>query len=151
MNTLSLAAVASLALALPAAAQAAPVKVTGAWCRPTPAGALTAACYVALTAPAADRLVTVTSPAAGKVEIHDMSMAGGVMRMRQVTEGLDLPAGQTVKLAPGGKHLMLIGPKRALGVGDKIALTLKFEKAPAQTVNAGVVPALPQQPQAHAH
>lgn len=144
-------ALAAACTLLAGAAQAAPVKVSGAWCRPAPAGALTAACYVTLTAPTADRLVAVSSPVSAKVEVHDMSMAGGVMRMRHMTEGLPLPAGQAVKLGSGGKHLMLIGPKSAMAVGGKIALTLKFQKAPAQTVTANIVPPLPQKPQGHAH
>jgi copper(I)-binding protein len=126
------------------AAEAAPVQVTGAWCRPAAAGAPTAACYVSLKAPAADRLMAAASPAAGKVEVHDMSLAGGVMRMRHMTEGLPLPAGQPVSMAPGGKHLMLIAPRGALTVGGKVALTLKFQKAGAQTATATV--ALPPPP-----
>lgn len=142
----------ALALTLLApAAQAAPVQVAGAWCRAAGAGAPTAACYVTLKAPAADRLTAASSPLAGKVEVHDMSMAGGIMRMRHMTEGLPLPAGQTVKMGPGGKHLMLIGPKGALTVGARVPLTLKFQKAGTQTVTAGVVPHLPQQPQGRAH
>lgn len=145
MKTLSLLA-AVAALALPAAARAAPVQVS-AWCRPGGAPLPTAVCYLALNAPVADRLIGASSPIAEKVEVHDMSMAGGVMRMRHMTEGLPLPAGQTVRMGPGGKHLMLIKPKRALTVGDKAPLTLRFQKAGVQTVTAGVVPPLPQKPQ----
>ncbi|MCC7266965.1 MAG: copper chaperone PCu(A)C [Caulobacteraceae bacterium] len=148
MKTALLAALALAACA--PAARAAPVEVVSAWCRPAGAGAPTAACYVTLKAAAADRLTTVASPLAGKVEVHDMSMAGGIMRMRHMTEGLPLPAGETVRMGPGGKHLMLIGPKGALTVGGKLPLTLTFQKAPAQTVTAHIVPQLPQQPQGYA-
>ena len=68
------------------------------------------------------------SPAAASVELHSMTMDGDVMKMRQV-DAIDLPAGQTVELKPGGYHLMLIGLKAPLKAGDKFPLTLKFEKA----------------------
>lgn len=149
MKTAFLSALALSALAT--VAQAAPVQVVSAWCRVSGPGAPTAGCYITLKATAADRLMAASSPLAGKVEVHDMSMAGGIMRMRHMTEGLPLPAGQAVKMGPGGKHLMLIGPKRALTVGSKVPLTLKFQKAGAQTISANVMPNLPQQPQGHAH
>lgn len=150
MKTALLPALALAALA--SAAQTAPVQVVSAWCRPGGHHAPTAACYVTLKAPAADRLMAASSPRAGKVEVHDMSTAGGIMRMRHMTEGLALPAGQIVRMGPGGKHLMLIGPTGAMTVGAKVPLTLKFQKAPAQTVTANVLPPLPQQPQGgHAH
>ena len=139
MKTLTLIAVSAAALA--SAAQAAPAaKVTAAdaWCRPTVAGAMAAGCYVTLTAKAEDRLVAVESPAAGRGEIHTMSMDGGVMRMRQLTDGLALPAGKTVALKPGADHIMLIGPKAQLKEGSKVPMTLKFKSAPPLTIEATV-------------
>lgn len=128
------------ALALPSLANAASpaVKVTGAWCRAAPKGALAGGCYLTLTAGADDRLVAVETPAAGRAEIHTMSMDGGVMRMRQLADGVVLPAGKPVALKPGGEHLMLIGPKIALTPGARVVLTLRFKTAAPLTVSAPV-------------
>ncbi|WP_299006842.1 copper chaperone PCu(A)C [uncultured Caulobacter sp.] len=139
MKTLTLIAVSTVALATSAhAAPAAKVAATDAWCRPTVAGALAAGCYVTLTAKAEDRLVSVESPAAARGEIHTMSMDGGVMRMRQLTDGLALPAGKAVALKPGADHIMLIGPKAQLKEGAKVPMTLKFKSAPPLTIEAVV-------------
>lgn len=126
------------ALALTAAAPAPKVVVADAWCRPAPAAALAGGCYVTLTAGADDRLVAVETPAADRGEIHTVSMDGGIMRMRQLTDGLALPAGKTISLKPGADHIMLIGPKVSLSEGAKVPLTLKFLKAPAIKVEAVV-------------
>ena len=101
------------------------------WSRPNPPGAPTAAGYLTITntGKTPDRLLGGSSPVATKIEVHEMSMTGGIMRMRPVAGGLVLPAGQTVKLEPGGFHLMIIGPKRAFKVGDHIPATLRFEHA----------------------
>ncbi len=85
----------------------------------------------------ADRLVSAASPAAASVEIHSMSMEGDVMKMRQV-DAIDLPTGATVLLQPGGYHLMLMGLKAPLKAGDKIPLTLKFERAGEVVVTVNV-------------
>ena len=114
------------------------VAVTDAWCRPAVAGALSGACYLTLTAASDDRLTTVESPAAGHVEIHTMDMPGGVMRMRQLADGVELTKGEAAELKPGGRHLMLIGPKGEPALGGKVPLTLRFEKAPAVTLDAEV-------------
>ncbi|MDG2529431.1 copper chaperone PCu(A)C [Caulobacter endophyticus] len=144
--TLSKLMIAAAVLAtLPLAAQAAPparvapkVAVEGAWCRAAPKGAPAGGCYLTLTASAADQLVSVETPAAARAEIHTMSMDGGVMRMRKLSEGLPLPAGQAVALKPGAEHLMVIGPKIDLAVGASVPLTLRFKSAPPVTINAPV-------------
>lgn len=135
--------VALIPLALVAACNRAPetpptVAVTEAWCRAAPVGALTGGCYVTLTASADDRLVAVETAVAERAEIHNMDMTGGVMRMRKLEGGLPLPAGKAVTLASGGEHLMIIGPKQALTVGGQVPLTFKFEKAPAQSIQAPI-------------
>ena len=125
----------------PAAAPAqaaASVIVTDAWCRPTPSGARAGACYVTLTARTADRLVGIATPAAATTQIHDMTTTGGVMRMSEMTGGLPLPAGEAVTLAPGGRHLMLTGLTGPLVEGTRVTLTLDFERAPDQVVQAVV-------------
>ena len=99
---------------------------------PTPAGATTGAGYIrqlSNNGAADDRLVGATSAAADHVELHTMSMDGNVMRMRQVA-GIVIPAGGHVDMAPGnGYHMMLVGIRQPLKVGDKIPLKLTFEKA----------------------
>lgn len=86
---------------------------------------------------AADRLVSATTAAAASVEIHSMTMEGDVMKMRPV-DAIELPSGATVKLQPGGFHLMLMGLKAPLKAGDRIPLTLKFERAGEVVVTVNV-------------
>jgi copper(I)-binding protein len=134
-----LALLTALGLAAAPPAHAGPsVRVADAWCRAAPVGATTAACYLTLTASADDRLLSVSTPAADHGEVHTMSMTGGVMRMRQLADGLALPAGRPVALRPGAEHLMIIGPRRTVAAGDSLALTLRFAKAPAVKVKAPV-------------
>ncbi|MBD8735378.1 copper chaperone PCu(A)C [Sphingomonas sp. CFBP 13706] len=82
----------------------------------------------------ADRLISATSPRAERVEIHTMSMDGGVMRMRQLVDGLVVPAGGDATLAPSGNHIMLIGLKSPLKAGERIPATLRFARAGTVTV-----------------
>ncbi|MGV3479820.1 MAG: copper chaperone PCu(A)C [Sphingobium sp.] len=89
---------------------------------------------------AADRLLGGTSPAAAKVEVHSMTMEGGVMRMRPVKGGLLIPAGGGVALKPGGYHIMLIGLKKPLPPGAQVPVTLRFENAGGITVQLKVRP-----------
>ncbi len=100
------------------------------WTRATPPAAKVAGAFMSFTneGGAADRLVGGSSPIAEKVEIHTMEMAGGVMKMRPLADGLEVPAGAKVELAPGGIHIMLIGLKQPIAEGDKVPLTLTFEK-----------------------
>lgn len=121
---------AGLLLAAPALAQAPPVTVTGAWSRATPPGAEVGAVYLTLDSPAGDRLVSVSSPAAARAQVHEMTMEGTVMRMRELPDGLALPAHQAVTLAPGGLHIMLVGLKAPLKQGATVPLHLVFQSAP---------------------
>lgn len=138
MKTLTLLGVCAAALAMTAAAPAPKVVAADAWCRPAPTGALAGGCYVTLTASVDDRLVAVETTAADRGEIHTMSMDGGVMRMRKLTDGLALPAGRAVSLKPGADHIMVIAPKIALKEGAQVPLTLKFQKAKPVKVTAVV-------------
>jgi copper(I)-binding protein len=122
----------------PGAGEAAAVQVAGAICRPTPVGRQMTGCYLTLTAKAADRLVSVTSPAANLVQIHESRIESGMMMMNELKEGLPLPAGETVALAPGGNHLMLLGVEEPLVAGDTVALTLTFESSSPVEVTATV-------------
>jgi copper(I)-binding protein len=105
--------------------------ITQAWSRATPGGAKIAGGYLTIEnkGAAPDRLIGVSGDIAGKVEVHEMAMNNGVMTMRPLDKGLPIEPGQTVKLAPGGYHLMLMDLKNPLKQGDKVPLVLVFEKA----------------------
>ena len=134
MKKLSLALAAALTLAVPAFAHEyalGALKIGHPWSRPNPPGAPTAVGFLTVTntGTAPDKLVGGSSPDVAKIEVHEMSMDGGVMKMRPVTGGLVIAPGKTVALQPGGYHLMLIGPNHAFKVGEHIPATLKFEHA----------------------
>ena len=84
-----------------------------------------------------DKLLSVSAEVSNSVEIHEMKMEGDVMKMRQV-DGIELPASKTVELKPGGYHVMFIGLKAPLKVGDSFPVKLKFEKAGVVTVDVKV-------------
>jgi copper(I)-binding protein len=135
---LALSATLMLGLSISGAiAQSSDLQVTNAWARATPGAAQTAAIYVTIVSPTGDRLTGAATPAAQKAELHTMTMDGNVMKMRQV-DGIDLPAGQTVTLKPGGYHIMLIGLAKPLTEGQSFPLTLTFEKAGTRDVTATV-------------
>jgi len=98
--------------------------------RATPPGAKVAGAFMNIEnqGKEADRLVAASSPVAGFVEIHEMTMDGGLMKMRAV-KGIDLKPGATVELRPGGYHVMLEDLKQPLKQGDQIPVLLTFEKA----------------------
>ena len=109
-------------------ASLAQVKVDHAWARPTVPGQQGGGGFLSLTSVSGDRLVSGSTPLAERFELHTMSMKGDVMEMRQV-DAIDLPAGKTVELKPGGLHVMFIGLKQPLAIGSKVPVMLKFEKA----------------------
>lgn len=76
-----------------------------------------------------DRLVSVASPLAGRAEIHEMAMVNDVMKMRKLDAGIVIPAGKTVELTPGGLHFMFFNVSKPFAEGDKVPVTLTFEKA----------------------
>jgi len=117
---------------------AATVQVADALCRPTPNGRHSTGCYLTLTAAADDRLTAVSSPVAGRVEIHESRVESNMMMMRELKEGLPLPAGEAVELKPGGNHIMLMAVTEPLKAGDTVALTLTFASAPPLEVTAAV-------------
>ena len=114
------------------------VQVSDAVCRPTPVGRQTTGCYLTLTAATADRLASVASPDSNLVQIHESRIESNMMMMRELREGLALPAGQAVTLEPGGTHLMLLGVKQPLVAGDTVALTLTFASSPPLEVTAPI-------------
>lgn len=127
-----------LCLALPAGAQqAAPSTKAGTltieapWTRATPGSAKVAGGYLRITnaGPASDRLVGGSTSIAGRIEIHEMSLTDGVMRMRPLDKGLEIKPGASVELAPGGYHVMFMDLKRKINQGESFKATLQFEKA----------------------
>lgn len=82
-----------------------------------------------------DRLTSATSEIARDTQIHEMAMENDVMKMRQLTDGISIPAGETVVLAPGGLHLMFMGLAGSIKEGDAVPVTLTFEKAGTVTLN----------------
>jgi copper(I)-binding protein len=131
MRSVFVALIVLLAWGAAAAAPAEGVVVRDAWIRATPPGAPTAAGYAVISnrAISSDRLMGGTTAVAAVVEAHQMSMAGGVMRMRALPGGLGLGASQTVRLSPKGDHLMLIGLKRPLVAGQRVRIVLHFRRA----------------------
>lgn len=109
-----------------------------AWCRPSPNGVKAAACYVTLTAATDDRLTGGSTPRADMVQVHEMKTENGMMVMGEMAQGLSLPAGEAVTLAPGGLHLMLMGLHAPLTAGETAPLTLNFANAAPVTVEAKV-------------
>lgn len=105
--------------------------VANPWTRATPSGAKTGVGYLTIEnrGQADDRLVGVSSASAAKAEMHQMSMDGGVMRMRPAQGGIAIAAGKSVTLAPSGHHIMFMGLISPLKQGDKVPVTLMFEKA----------------------
>ena len=105
--------------------------ITQAWTRATPGGAKIGGGYLTIEnkGAAPDRLIGGSADFAGKVEVHEMAMNNGVMTMRPLERGLAIEPGKTVKLAPGGYHLMMFDLKSPLKQGDKAPVTLQFEKA----------------------
>jgi copper(I)-binding protein len=142
--------------AFPALAQetkAGDLTIERAWARATPKGADIGAGYLEIrnAGAAPDRLTGGSADFASGVEVHEMKMDNGVMKMRQVQGGLEIPAHGSVKLAPSGLHLMFTGLKRPLVKGETIKATLTFEHAgpvavdfPVQGVGAAGPAAAPK-------
>ena len=108
------------------------IEVLHPWTRATPPGAATAAGYVEVRndGTSTDYLIGAEGGGFDRIEIHQMQMQNGVMKMRKISaEGVPIPPGKTVTLAPNGYHLMLIGPKTQLKVGDKLPVSLRFKSA----------------------
>jgi copper(I)-binding protein len=148
----------------PAANQVAPAKlgnleISGVWARPALAGeaatgghgsgghgggdmkmdgSLSAAYMTINNSGEADKLIAAKGDVAQNIELHTMEMKDGVMEMRMVEGGIDIPANGSVELKPGGLHVMLIGLNRDLKNGDQVKLTLEFEKAGSVEVQAEV-------------
>ena len=143
--------VAGLSLLVASASQA-QTTTQDAWVRGTVAQQKATGAFLQITSKQGGRLVAAASPLAGVVEIHEMKMEGNVMKMAAVP-GLELPAGKTVALQPGGYHVMLMDLKQPLKAGDTVPLTLTIEgkdgkketlelKAPVRALGAQPAPAM---------
>ena len=124
-------------LAVAAFATQAQTTVKDAWVRGTVAGQKATGLFGQISSPSGGRLVSASSPLAGVVEMHEMAMDGNVMKMRAVT-ALDLPAGKTVELKPGGYHLMLLDLKQELKAGETVPVTLVIEGAGGKRENVEI-------------
>jgi copper(I)-binding protein len=107
------------------------ITVTDAFSRAMLAQAKVGAGYMTITntGAAADKLVGATTEATDKVELHDMAVKDGMMTMSAAEGGIEVPAGGSVTLGPGGLHIMFVEPHAAFKEGECVAVTLKFEKA----------------------
>jgi copper(I)-binding protein len=142
-----LALLAACAAALGSGQAHAQTTVAEPWVRGTVAQQKSTGLFAQITSAKGGKLVSASSPVAGVVEIHEMSMDGNVMRMRALPQGLELPAGKVVTLRPGGFHLMLQELKQPLQAGDMVVVTLVVQaadgtrevvevKAPVRALNA---------------
>ena len=152
LRRLALAALVAI-LALPAFAldyKLGAIEIGQPWTRATPPTAESGGGYLVLknTGTTPDRLIAVKSPAADKVEIHEMKMDGNIMRMREVEKGIEIPPGATVELKPGGFHVMFMGLKAPFAKDAKVPATLVFEKAGSIDVEL-MVQAMGAQPPIH--
>jgi len=107
------------------------IEIKHPWSRATPRGSEVAGGFMKLinTGTESDRLIGGSTAAAGKFEIHESAMEGGVMKMRPLPKGLEIKPGQTVELKPGSYHLMFVGLKEPFEKGKRVKGTLQFEKA----------------------
>ncbi|MXP10409.1 copper chaperone PCu(A)C [Pseudoblastomonas halimionae] len=128
----------------PAASESAAseIAITAPWSRETAEGQDAGGAFMTIANSGAggDRLIGGSTPAAREVQVHTVDMTDGVMRMRQLTDGLEIPAGGTVTLKPGSYHIMLMGLAQPLTQGETVPLTLTFEKAGAVEVELAVQP-----------
>ena len=117
-----------------------PIEIDRPWSRAVPKGASVAAGYLTIrnTGDAPDRLVSGSTPVAGKFEVHEMSMDNGIMKMRPVTGGVEIKPGETVELKPQSLHIMMTGLKQPIEKGKSFKGALVFEKAGAVEVDFSV-------------
>lgn len=111
--------------------RAGPLSIQHPWSRETAVGQAVGGGFltIANNGSREDRLLSGTTPVAAEVQLHTMTMNGGVMRMRQVTDGIAVPAKGSVELKPGGYHIMFMGLKRQLRQGERLPVTLRFQRA----------------------
>ncbi|MGP0061406.1 MAG: copper chaperone PCu(A)C [Beijerinckiaceae bacterium] len=133
--------IASVAMAANAPVKIGSLVIDALWARATPPGTTVAGGFLRITNEGSepDRLLGGQAAFADHVEIHETSMVDDVMRMRQLTEGLEIKPGQTVEFKPGSYHVMFVGVKEPLKQGSRAKATLDFEKAGKVEVEFDVV------------
>ncbi len=116
------------------------ISITEAWGRAAPAETMTSAFYLKISNSGdADRLIAVQNANCGSTELHESMMdANGVMSMKPIPDGIEIPANGTIELKPGGIHIMCMEKKGSFEAGSKQSIELKFEKAGAITVQAEI-------------
>ncbi len=129
------------------------LEISGAFARATLPNAPVGGGYLTIVnhGNADDRLVSASSPVAGKTEVHEMKMEGDVMRMNELPDGLAIPAGETVSLTPGGLHIMFKDLAQPLVEGTRVPITLNFEKAGTVELELSVEGIAAKEPDAHMH
>ena len=117
------------------------IQIENPWAHATPPAARVAGGYLVIrnTGPGADRLIGASSSASERVEMHSMSMEGGVMKMREL-KNVPLPVGGTLELRPGETHLMFVNLNRPFKAGEAVLVTLRFERAGERKVELHVRP-----------
>lgn len=130
-------------LAVPATAQdykVGALEISRPWTRATPATAQSGGGFLTITnkGTTPDRLIAARSTVSDKAEVHEMRMDGNVMKMRELEKGLEIPAGATVMLKPGGYHIMFMGLKAPFAKDAKVPVTLVFEKAGSLDISLDV-------------
>lgn len=128
------------------------LKVTDAWVKPTVPGQPVGAAYMKLTSDKNVEIVDLSSPVAGKTELHSMSMTGNIMRMKRV-ERLQLKAGRAVELKPGGYHIMLMELKHQIKEGETVPISVvtQDESGNKATVSIKAVATAPAESDSDAH
>ena len=139
LNFIRLTAILLSAAMINGAATAQTVTVADAWVRATVAAQRATGAFLKLSIQGADAtLIAASSPVAGVTQIHEMAMSEGVMRMREVTGGVPLKAGQSFELKPGGYHIMMMDLKQPVKAGDRVPLTLTFKQGDGQQTTTQV-------------
>tara|TARA_R110001599_G_scaffold76493_1_gene209243 strand:+ start:421 stop:822 length:402 start_codon:yes stop_codon:yes gene_type:complete len=115
------------------------IKVTSAWVRVTVPGQQATGAFMKITSTEAVKLSSVSSSAAGFSQIHEMKMDEGVMKMRALPSGLDIPADKAVELSSGGVHVMLMDLKQTISAGQSVPLDLRFTNAKGHLAAVSVV------------
>lgn len=114
------------------------VVASDALCRPTPKGRQVTGCYLKIKSSVDDTLLTVSSPVGALAQVHESRMESNMMMMGELENGLPLSAGQTITLAPGGNHIMVMGVRDPLATGDTVPLTLTFATSKPVEITAQV-------------
>lgn len=119
-----------------------PLVIEAPWTRATPGGSRVAGGFMTIrnTGGTPDRLIGGTFPGAPRVEVHEMAMTDGMMRMRELRGGLEIPAGGSVQLRPGGYHMMFMELGEPVRTGAPLRGTLVFEKAGTVEIAYDVAP-----------